>query len=729
MGRYKTVRLLTMIATAGLTMIATAFVVSGSSSAQGPGTDNSPPVARDDAITVACGPNGGAAELKPLENDDDPDGDDLTISSVSGDFVVLPITATLIDGETISFVASEYGCDAARSFSYVVKDSFGSTDTGFINVTTTDPCTGGDYRQPGTRDVPPTCVYEIPDLTQQALEEAESLLNRALLPYELEPSCRQAVSATEELVVSAQTPGAGPFETPVSDLLVIKLNCEITVLPSLVVPDVVGLELQEAKDVVLASGHLPFDFGCRGPMFVPSDFPNLRRVSEQNPEPGVVLIRDNPTGVVDLTCIFYAIVPDFVGLPHTTAVERISHVPISPPVTPCGDPNSVVVAQDPASGTEWVLGESSPVQLECDLDSDGDGVTDGTDNCTSTPNSDQRDNDGDSTGDVCDDDDDNDGVPDSEDNCSLTANAGQRDRDGDGRGNACDQDADGDEVRDDIDNCVETPNPSQTDTDTDGRGDACDTDDDNDSVNDTNDNCPTTSNPSQTDTDTDGRGDACDNDDDNDSVNDTNDNCPLTPNADQTDEDGDGIGDACDSASGNLREIIRVCGEQFADANFVFGTAEDDLLSGTRGSDVIVGGSGNDTIRGRGGNDCILGGSGNDRIEGGAGADLLFGSAGKDRLTGGSGNDVLDGGSGRDRLAGSGGGDVLIGGDGPDLLKGGGGPDALFGGSGVDNLQGGRSNDRLDGGAGRDRLAGGQGTDSCGGATKSRTRSCELPLA
>jgi len=60
----------------------------------------------------------------------------------------------------------------------------------------------------------------------------------------------------------------------------------------------------------------------------------------------------------------------------------------------------------------------------CD-DSDADGVCDGVDNCTDTPNPGQEDMDGDGVGDVC-------------DNCPYVANPGQEDMDGDGVGDACD---------------------------------------------------------------------------------------------------------------------------------------------------------------------------------------------------------------------------------------------------------------------------------------------------
>ncbi len=72
------------------------------------------------------------------------------------------------------------------------------------------------------------------------------------------------------------------------------------------------------------------------------------------------------------------------------------------------------------------------------LDSDGDGVFNGTDNCPNTANPLQEDADHDGLGDVCDPDDDNDGINDPVDNCPLIANPDQADWDGDGEGDLCD---------------------------------------------------------------------------------------------------------------------------------------------------------------------------------------------------------------------------------------------------------------------------------------------------
>ncbi len=81
-------------------------------------------------------------------------------------------------------------------------------------------------------------------------------------------------------------------------------------------------------------------------------------------------------------------------------------------------------------------------------DADGDGYTDGCDNCTNTSNSDQLDSDGDNIGDVC-------------DNCDQVVNVDQADVDEDGYGDLCD-------------NCPDVYNPGQEDANGNDIGDVCD---------------------------------------------------------------------------------------------------------------------------------------------------------------------------------------------------------------------------------------------------------------
>ncbi len=187
------------------------------------------------------------------------------------------------------------------------------------------------------------------------------------------------------------------------------------------------------------------------------------------------------------------------------------------------------------------------------VDSDGDYILDGTDNCPDTPNQDQADDDGDGVGDPC-------------DNCPNHPNPGQEDTGGGNAGDAC-EDSDEDTIIDDADNCPDTPNQDQADGDSDDVGNLCDNcpsdsnpgqeNSDDDTYGDACDNCPTVTNPGQEDGDSDGVGNPCDNcptdpnpgqeNSDGDTYGDACDNCPTVTNPGQDDSDGDGIGNACDN--------------------------------------------------------------------------------------------------------------------------------------------------------------------------------------
>jgi len=80
----------------------------------------------------------------------------------------------------------------------------------------------------------------------------------------------------------------------------------------------------------------------------------------------------------------------------------------------------------------------------------------------------------------------------------------------------------------------------------------------------------------------------------------------------------------------------------------LFGSRYSDVLHGAGGNDYVLGGRGHDILTGNGGNDLVAGGAGEDVLYGGRGSDLLQGDAGADLLVGGAGRDFLEGGSGAD---------------------------------------------------------------------------------
>lgn len=154
-------------------------------------------------------------------------------------------------------------------------------------------------------------------------------------------------------------------------------------------------------------------------------------------------------------------------------------------------------------GVSEVCGDG--IDQDCDgsdspCDSDGDGIADGSDNCTSTANADQTNTDGDSQGDACDDDDDNDGYVDASDcqptnggiNPSVTEICGDgTDQNCDGVDPSCDSDGDG---LSDSEEATLGTDPNNNDSDGDGLtdyeevitygSDPNDTDTDNDSLSD-----------------------------------------------------------------------------------------------------------------------------------------------------------------------------------------------------------------------------------------------------
>lgn len=157
--------------------------------------------------------------------------------------------------------------------------------------------------------------------------------------------------------------------------------------------------------------------------------------------------------------------------------------------------------------------EPEPVVV-VEMDSDGDGVLDGSDQCPDTPAGVVVDSSG------CELDSDGDGVADYKDNCPGTAAGISVDNVG------CPLDRDNDGVPDHQDQCPDSPQGVAV------NDDGCTPDDDKDGVANANDQCPNT----ETGASVDARG--CMLDGDGDGVGDHRDQCPQTPAGRQVDAEG-----------------------------------------------------------------------------------------------------------------------------------------------------------------------------------------------
>jgi Ca2+-binding RTX toxin-like protein len=82
------------------------------------------------------------------------------------------------------------------------------------------------------------------------------------------------------------------------------------------------------------------------------------------------------------------------------------------------------------------------------------------------------------------------------------------------------------------------------------------------------------------------------------------------------------------TGSDTLNSIEKVIGSAYGD--YLYGSFDENRMTGGSGSDYIYGFDGNDTILGESGIDTIYGGSGTDRIDGGNSSDQLYGGDGAD---------------------------------------------------------------------------------------------------
>jgi Ca2+-binding RTX toxin-like protein len=118
----------------------------------------------------------------------------------------------------------------------------------------------------------------------------------------------------------------------------------------------------------------------------------------------------------------------------------------------------------------------------------------------------------------------------------------------------------------------------------------------------------------------------------------------------------------------------------------------------------VITGSGADYVYGSAGDNVITTNAGNDAVYAGLGADTVSTGAGQDYVEGSGGADIIDAGSEDDKIFGGADNDILTGGDGNDKLYGDDGADQLFGGDGIDKLFIDSSDTAYDGGAGIDYI-------------------------
>lgn len=145
---------------------------------------------------------------------------------------------------------------------------------------------------------------------------------------------------------------------------------------------------------------------------------------------------------------------------------------------------------------------------------------------------------------------------------------------------------------------------------------------------------------------------------------------------------------ATDQAGASAEQVFQLSIDQFATALNTGSNQPEPAKSmkGQTGNDVLLGSRLSDVIHGMGGRDRITDGKGNEH-------DRLFGGKGNDQLLAGKGNDFLSGDDQNDRLKGGKGNDQLLGGQGNDRLLGQSGQDILIGGAGSDRLTGGKHRD------------------------------------
>jgi uncharacterized repeat protein (TIGR01451 family) len=400
------------------------------------GTLSTTPIARNDAYNnlaneiLTVNAAGGL-----LANDNDPDGQNITISSADGTSGKGGTVSMAADGSFTYDPPTDFvGPD---SFRYSIEDEDGNLDSARVQVTVNN--TAASVIAPHSSSSP--------SLTNVLYGLASKLLawlgvqtvhasgeNFSTLLGILGPG--QRVEITFEVTINDLIP-IGHFQICNQGLLTgDNFLDELTYDPSglsFPSPTCTDIDLDDEADLSVSKSDTP------DPVTVGSNL--LYTLTAQNDGPdtavSVVVIDALPATVnyVSNDCgasspvanvltwnvgnlgTSASAVCNITAIPTTVGLI-INQATISSSTTDPVPPNNAV-AEDTVT---------MPVP---DPDGDGDGIPDDNDNCPVIPNPDQKNNDGDAEGDECDLDDDNDEILDVDDACPFEDATGQ-DADGDG---------------------------------------------------------------------------------------------------------------------------------------------------------------------------------------------------------------------------------------------------------------------------------------------------------
>jgi len=361
------------------------------------GSINHPPVTAPDEATT---PEDTAVVVAPLVNDQDPDGDALSLQAVAA-----PAVGAIESGEAGTFVyvpAPDHV--GVVEVQYTVADPAGLTATGQVRITVTPV------------NDPPRFVAPTPEGTVMGS-------GGVLLAFTV--AAEDPDGDVPTLSVRGLPAGAS-FDATTG---------RFTWTPAFSQQGAHALTLVASDGEAETTRELILDIGL-----VDTDGDELPDVWEEDEETDSEEADSDGDRIGDLVEV------DDLDDPLDTDGDEVIDA-LDDDADDDGIPDAEEAGDDDLA-TPPVDTDGDELPDYRDPDSDDDGVADGEDNCRLVPNPDQADLDEDGVGDACGGplpDEDGDEVPDVEDNCPQQANSGQEDRDADGRGDVCDPTPDGEE--------------------------------------------------------------------------------------------------------------------------------------------------------------------------------------------------------------------------------------------------------------------------------------------